>query len=224
MPIANLKLDPDIYPRLKTNPQTVYRYAQVLKAGKELKPVTAGILSDKVYLLDGEHRRQAHLFCHLKTIDVEEPIKQYTDKKEMRYDAYQLNSENALQLSNQEINLGIYRLTQDGFSKEQIVNCFKIPIDKLEKRRIRIQVGKNGKLLSPKKAFWDVIQKQGIASLSPKETEELREVQDNVNVNRISILLSQIISILKWSLFPVKDENIMGQILEIHKLIDERFS
>lgn len=68
IPIEQIVYDPKIYPREKWSTATIERYADCLRGGDELPPVTLEAETNR--LLDGIHRWKAHLAVGSKTIQV----------------------------------------------------------------------------------------------------------------------------------------------------------
>lgn len=61
LPVANVYIDQEIYPRVETNDVLVARYAECLQEGMELPPIRVEqVEPDRYRVLDGVHRYEAH--------------------------------------------------------------------------------------------------------------------------------------------------------------------
>lgn len=63
--------DPSIYPRAKWSTATIDRYVDALEAGDEFPPIIVEYHGEKLRLLDGKHRLEAHKKAERETVEVE---------------------------------------------------------------------------------------------------------------------------------------------------------
>lgn len=143
--ICNLKFDQEIYPRIKTSWLTAYQYAQSMRAGSVFPPINVGKLNEELYVIDGWHRVEAKKILGEEYIEA--IIKDYKDKKEMFEDAIRFNTTHRRSSSFEKKVRLIKKFESEGlkFEIEKISEITRIPMDKVERFKIRTVIGPNGK-------------------------------------------------------------------------------
>jgi len=210
--ISELVLDEEIYPRFRTDWLTAYQYAMAMKAGAEFPKIIVGKFRGKLYLLDGWHRVKALQL--LGEEYAQAVIKSYNSKKDMFVEAVKLNSKHGRPLSSQEKARIIKKLEDYGFSLEQISRIVHIPVDKIERFKVKIVYGPNGKPIYLK----------GIVEKAIKQTEAKPEEiatldQKSFNVRNVKQLLNQLIELLETGVYPWKNEEIKELTIRLYNLL-----
>ena len=68
IPIEDITVAPELQIRARLNPGVVRNYREQLTAGTKFPPVTVFSIEGKLFLIDGHHRREAHLSAGSTTI------------------------------------------------------------------------------------------------------------------------------------------------------------
>lgn len=127
--LTDIVLDDRIYPRSGVSSINVARFVSALKTGVTFPPlvVEAGTLR----LVDGWHRHSAYSQMDRATVEV--VAKVYASEAELFADAVRLNIGHGQALDQYSINNAIIRLTKLGYTKEQVSEVIKLPIEKIER-------------------------------------------------------------------------------------------
>lgn len=59
LPIKEIRIDENTYPRIKSSWHTAWIYSQEMQAGANFPPIEVARINDKWYLIDGKHRLEA---------------------------------------------------------------------------------------------------------------------------------------------------------------------
>jgi uncharacterized ParB-like nuclease family protein len=99
LPVGKITCDPDVQPRVKTDPDVVRDYAELLKAKVKLPPVHVFFDGDKYWLAEGFHRVPAHKQAGRKQI---EAIVHQGSKSNAQWHALQSNKTHGLRRTNDD--------------------------------------------------------------------------------------------------------------------------
>jgi len=218
MSIGELLFDESVYPRIVRNWLTSYRYSQKMKAGEIFPPIEVGRYDGKLYVIDGMHRIDAKKL--LKEEYIEARIKKYDNKDDMFVDAVKYNSKHGRQLSVQETARIIYKLGEEmKFELEQIKDIIGIPVEGIERMKVKTILGPNGKPVYIKGISEKAAKMAGIP------LEELASLdQSSFNVSTIIQLLNQMIALLEGGVYPVKDEDVVSLTTRLYMLLQEKLN
>jgi hypothetical protein len=108
-------------------------------------PIRVGRFNGELYVIDGWHRVEAKKILGEEYIEA--IIKDYKDKKEMFEDAIRFNTTHRRSSSFEKKVRLIKKFESEGlkFEIEKISEITRIPMDKVERFKIRTVIGPNGK-------------------------------------------------------------------------------
>lgn len=115
---ATLIEDWDFYPRASVDPVNVSNLVHALEAGVQLPPVIADRASKR--LVDGWHRRQAHLKHYGPTAEIDVVWRDYATEAEMYEDAVGLNSDHGRQFTTHDCVRITNRMEQLGVTHTRV--------------------------------------------------------------------------------------------------------
>ena len=127
--IALIVLDPQYYPRVQSNWQTVARYVDALRAGETFPPIELVKRGSEYVVIDGWHRVQA--YKQVGTAIVMAIILVGLPKKRWLLKAAELNRRNGRQMSKQDRVMVANRLQKQGHHIKTIAALFALPVDRL---------------------------------------------------------------------------------------------
>jgi len=210
--ISELKFDEDIYPRVKRNWLTAYSYSQAMKVGDVFPPIHVGIFQGEKYVVDGWHRVEA---CKLLGIEnVEALVKNYKSKREMFADAVRFNAKHGRPLSVQEKVRIIHKLEELKFTLKEISQIVKVPLDKIERFKVRVVRGVNGK---------PIYLKSIVAKAKATEKAKVAVDQTLLSVRDVYSLLEQLIELLESGALSFReDEKLRGLAVRVYGLLGEQ--
>lgn len=204
-------MDTTLYPRIKEQWQTYYKYAQAMKVGDIFPPIMVGNYDGKLYVVDGWHRIRAKQL--LKEKHIQAIIKKYKNSQDIFLDAIKYNISHGQPLSTQEKVRLVYKLGEMDFELEQISKIVKIPTDKIELFRDRTVIGPNGQ---PKYL------KSVVARSKPDEKTALAVDQDILGARTSTNLLEQVIELIESNVLNLGDESVKGLAIKLYGLLQER--
>lgn len=144
--LNKIVIDPTLYPRNGVSSINVSRLAHAMKSGAKLPPVIVEIKTHR--LVDGRHRYEAHVDQKLKTIDVIE--KSYKNEADLYADAVRLNIGHGEPLDSYTIRSAIIRLTTYGYSKEEISEVVRLPVEQIFKAERGFATNESGQPIALK--------------------------------------------------------------------------
>ncbi len=216
--LSELVFDEELYPRFKTDWLTVYQYTEAMKSGSVFPPIVVGVWRGKKYVIDGWHRCEA--VRKLGRDCIKAVIKKYKKYRDMFADAVRYNSTHGRMLSSQEKARIIQKLNQMGFSKVQISEIVKVPVEKIE--RFEVKVVRNvvtGKPIVLKAPVEEAVQK------NPEILEKIERgeiSQESLATRTQKHILRQLLELLKNDLLDVTDREIAEYLSEIYMILGEK--
>ncbi|MEM2351944.1 MAG: ParB N-terminal domain-containing protein [Thermoproteota archaeon] len=213
--IDELVLDDSVYPRFKTSWLTVYQYAMAMKAGSVFPPVVVGVFDGKMYLVDGWHRVEALKMLGERYVQAQ--IKEYRDVRGMFADAVRLNIAHGRPLSVHEKVRIIDKLEDLGFTPKEISEITRIPVDKIERFKIRVVRTVDGR-----KIYLKSIIEKALGGETVEKFNAAPEVNQGVfNVRDVTTLLEQLAELLRSGLFPMENDRVRELAVEVYQLLAE---
>lgn len=190
--IKQLELPEDIYTRARGSPwwANVHAYAEEMKAGAKFPPIEVGRLNDRLIVVDGYHRTEAHKRLGIEYIQAN--VKTYTNVKDIIYDSVKANNHHGVRYTPQDKAhiaklLGVY-----GFDEEEISALVKVPVDKLNKFTV--------------KNFSDKTLKEPLMKLVNKGVLTIQEAyevdQGRFSTQSLDDVLVQLINYLEFGAYP----------------------
>ena len=209
--IGDLIFDEDLYPRMKVGWLTAYQYAQAMKAGSVFPPILVGKHEGKLYVVDGWHRIEAKRILGEEFIQA--IVKEYASEKDIFLDAIKANVAHGRPLSVQEKVRLINKLEEMNFTQDQISEIVLVPVDMIQKFRVRTIIGPNGKPVYLK----------SIVARSASEPSEATEVDmSKFNTRTVKDLLLQMIALLEAGIYPIEDKDVKELTVKLYTLLGER--
>lgn len=178
IPLSGIVFRDDLYPRIKTSPETVQKYAEDLSV---LPPIE---VNQRYELIDGWHRWTAHKKAKAETIPIQ--ITETNSDSELLELAIERNAKHGLQLSAQDkrdMARRIYTETPERDrrgKKARLAKILSMSVDALEEVLGRID--KDAKVRRNDRVFE--------AWLRCDTTEEIAD-RENVSVGTVSEILSE---------------------------------
>lgn len=127
--LEKIAIDETLYPRNGVSSINVSRLIHAIDSGAKLPPI---IVEAGTYrLVDGRHRYEAYKHKELKTIDAIEKV--YKNEADLYADAVRLNVVHGEPLDLYTIRTAIIRLTSYGYSKEEISEVVRLPVEQITK-------------------------------------------------------------------------------------------
>ncbi len=122
--------DPPFYVRTEVDDDVVRRYSEALEAGATFPPVVGAYFGDGIVLLDGAHRRAAHIRRGLwamraELVDIE--------PAEFVLEALRRNASHGRPLTADDQQRTVIRLRTEGVPFARIVEATRIPLHRLER-------------------------------------------------------------------------------------------
>jgi len=205
--IASLKLELELYPRMKTGWLTAFQYAQAMKAGSIFPSIIVGKLQNKLYVVDGWHRIEARKLLGEEYIEA--TIRDFKDKREMFAEAVRVNSVHGRRLSVQEMVRIVHKLEEMHFKPKEISEIVKVPIDKISMFQDRAITGPNGKPVFLK-------------GISAKAGVSEAVNQGLFNVSSVANLLEQLVMVLENEMLSLEDEAVKELAIEVYSLLGKK--
>jgi len=183
-----------------------------MRAGSVFPPVLVGLFEKKHYVVDGWHRIEAAKL--LKEEYVQTMVKRFRNFKDMFAEAVKLNSTHGRPLSVQEKIRVIDRLEELEFSREEISQIVKVPVDKIDRLKVRAVTRSDGSSIYLKSVVARAIASSGGSA----ETVN----QDSFSVRNVPSLLIQLIELLEANIYPFEDEAVKELSVKLYGLLGEK--
>ena len=204
IPIENIIIDEELYPRNGPNWLTIYQYAEAMASGSTFPPVVVGRKHKTLVLLDGRHRLLAAQRLDRKHVAA---ILSRVRPERFFEEAVRLNAANGRQLSVQERIEAIIKLRALGYEDAKITKIMWIPLTSLRRmvadRAERIQgVGASGRLMVRKAVV-------PAGRLVRQEDQRSFAAQSQVH------LFQQVIALFEHDFIEWNDKEIQGLIARL---------
>jgi hypothetical protein len=208
--IEEIKTIPELYPRSKVSWLTAYDYSQKMKAGEVFPPVVVAYYNNEYILVDGWHRIEALKILGEKYVRAQ--IIKPKDEKEIYIQAVKLNLRHGRPLSPYEKALIVKKLEGFNFTKEQISDILKIPLDSLERfvaeRVKRVSIGK------------EVVVKKVLSNVElPPDFDT--SIQENLSARNQIKLLDELTILLENNLIEIDNEQVKDRLIKVYSLIQD---
>jgi hypothetical protein len=129
IPIENIVLDEELYPRNQYFWQTAYDYSESMKTGVKFPPVVVAKMGNAFILVDGKHRIEAYRILKVKTVEAEVLIG--LSRNQILEEAIKRNIAHGKTLSIQEKLRLAVKLRDLKYSTDTISRLIQIPNSKL---------------------------------------------------------------------------------------------
>jgi hypothetical protein len=212
---SELVEDFDLYPRGDVSDQHVHTLAIALEAGTELPPI---IIETKTHrIVDGFHRRRAHMKVHGSNVLVDVIEKSYRTPGELFLEAAQLNSAHGMHL--QHWDYARVRIKAQGLGVDDIsvAKALHITVERLEK----ITATRIGKI-SPRVK---IPLKRPMRHLAGKTlSEEQVEAQKKLSGQDQVFMIRQVIALLEnnGAALDREDHRVMAALEKLQELLEAR--
>lgn len=217
MPIADLVLDFDFYPRSSVDKQHVHYMAEAISAGAELPPVIIDRKSKRV--VDGFHRVRAYARLKGPKCKIEVVEKTYRDERQLFLDAMRYNANHGRMLSTYDRVHCLLRCDRLNIRTDDVASALNLTasaIETLRKERVGKLVGirkKNGAPMPLKRTIGHM--KGKVLSKEQWEAnEQLGGMQQLFYVNQLLMLIDS-------DLLDKENEALMERLALLGKKISE---
>src|SRR5262245_23763595 len=129
--IQKIVIDASIYPRGSgINESHLSRMVHALSTpGTKFPPVL--VEAKTLRLVDGRHRYEASMKVGLKTIEIIEKV--YKSEADLFADGVRANVQHGQPMDTHSVRAAIIRLEAYGYTKEQIGECVRLPLEQIVK-------------------------------------------------------------------------------------------
>jgi hypothetical protein len=212
-PASELVEDFDFYPRPYVDAQNVYYLSQAIESGSILPPIV--IEKQTKRIVDGFHRRRAHVKVYGPNVEVEVIEKVYENDAALLLDAAELNASHGRRLQTADYARLISRAKAFGIDDVTVAKCLHITVDKLT----QIKVHRLAKI-TPRQP---VPIKRTIQHLAGTTiTDEQVEANEKLSWMNQSFTVNQLIILLKTPDFlDREDRKLMHKLEELYYLLGE---
>ena len=190
--ISTLELPEDIYTRARGVPwwANVHAYAEEMKAGSTFPPIDVGRYQDRLIVVDGYHRVNAHK--ELKLEHIQANIIDYDNLLELIKDSVKANNHHGVRYTPQD-KAHIAKLLQEhGLDKQEISELVKISVDNLDRFTTKNFSGK-----TIKEPLMKLVRK-GILTMEQAYAVE----QSRFNTRTVEDVVTQLITYLEFNAYP----------------------
>lgn len=212
LPISDIKIPPEAYPRVQVDWRQVERYGDALDAGAEFPPIAVAIERGQAYVIDGQHRMRAFAARGKQTIECD--IIDDLPRKRWLLEAASRNDRHGNPLSYQDKLRTIVRLRQAGIGDRDIcagLNLVRDTMAAMLERRVVTQ--EEGGAVALKPALAEVASKTTHLSAS-----ELERLQRAFSGQKQLAMLLQVVELLERHLIRDGDERILEALDRLHEL------
>lgn len=211
LPINEVVLDKEIYPRTSSSWIVSYNYAQAMKTGSKFPPITVALLDGRYVLVDGKHRVDALKMNKEKYVGAE--VLTGLTRKEAFIRAIELNISHGYPLTVYDKAVAVKKLENMKFTLKDISRIVKIPADKLA----TFVAQRLTNTVSGVPVVLKATLRHLVGEPVPEDTEERQEMF----YSRTEIsLIKQLIGILKEETFVKRDKKLAIALLELRGLIN----
>jgi len=208
--LDQIQKDEELYPRTRTDWQTILRYADSLSSGSVFPPVLVAQKEGKYILLDGYHRYEAHKKC--KKVHIQAEVKENLTETEMYLLAVEANTKHGEALSPYERALAIKKLFELGVTPEDISKTVRIPVGKLkgfvEGRSIKDSFGNPVIVKAPLK---------GLSELPPISEND----QDVFAARSQYQIINQLIQLVDNNMLDISNEKLKAKVQELYSKLSK---
>lgn len=211
LPISDIKIPPEAYPRVQVDWRQVERYGDALDAGAEFPPIAVAMERGQAYVIDGQHRMRAFSARGKQTIECE-----ILDLPRKRWllEAASWNDRHGNPLSYQDKLRTIVRLRQAGIGDRDIcagLNLVRDTLAAMLERRVVTQ--REGGAVALKPALAEVASKTSHLSAA-----ELERLQRAFSGQKQLAMMLQVIELLERHLISDENERILEALSRLHEL------
>lgn len=208
--------DLTLYPRTAVSSVNTSNLASALRAGCKLPPIVVDRESKRI--VDGFHRRRAYLQVFGPDARVPVELIDFADETEMFCTAVKLNTAHGLPLQEIEKRKIVLRLQDNGIEDEAIATTLHIPVDKVEKIRIKVAtvVKGNGESIRVEPLKRSVFHFQGRTM-----SESQAKAQKSAPGTSYVLLISQLREALREELINREDGRITDELRALAAELEE---
>jgi hypothetical protein len=223
IPIDKITIDNDLYPRVGTFWQSIYKYSENMKAGSKFPPVVLAKFKGQNVLVDGRHRIEANKILKNDSIDSELHIG--WDRKKIFEESIKRNISHGLSLSPYEIRKLVLKLRVMKFKDSDISGIVRVPLGKLEKFVAKSAVSAiTGKPIGGGSVTEQIIVKTPLRHLagdecSVEQVQIIEQSQDSLAAKTQISLLEQVVVLMENNLIDSGNQKVQILIDRIKELI-----
>jgi hypothetical protein len=212
MKAVELVLDFDLYPRGNIDAHNVKNLCNALEAGAELPPIVIDKKSKRV--IDGFHRRKAHLQTFGDDAEVAVVEKSYKDDAAMFLDAVRYNGAHGAKLDPFDRARCTIIAERLSIPLDAVAGALNMPVDKLAALHTTRTAKDSGGLTIPiKRTFRHMAGRK-----LNKRQESANERSSGMNQ---VFYANQLIDLIEAKLLDKDDEKLLERLLVLHGLLEE---
>ena len=211
LPIKDIKVWENLYPRQMLDWTTAHRYAEAMKAGAEFPNIVVAYLNGEMILVDGYHRLDAHK--RLKQEHIQCEVHEGMNERQIYLEAIKRNISHGKRFGSGDRTKIILTLKQWNLSNHQISQIVRIPSEAIEpfvaKRIVRITGQEEPQIIKkPFRAFAGV------------EFDSFPEQRQLVNSTQTEII-NTLIDLIENKLLDLENEKIKKDINVLKELLNK---
>ncbi len=205
IPLSEVVLDFDLYPRGQIDSTNVSEMIDACKAGVELPPILLDRKSKRC--IDGFHRyRRAE---RMKEPAIAATLKDYKSEAEMLLDALRLNAQHGRKLSPFDRTRASLLADKLGIERSAVAEALSVPIEKLES----LQANKSARAGSLTIPIKRTIHHMAGRKLNKRQVETNRKLSGSSQ----KYLVRQLIMLIGSKLLDMEDEELMEELGKLHE-------
>lgn len=213
VPLAHLVEDTQVYPRHTVDAVHVGQLVQALRAGALLPPVVAE--AKTLRLVDGWHRVRAYHRFLGPTGVISVETRTYASEADLLMDAIRLNSAHGRRLDRVDQVRAILLAEHAGAVTEQIALAMHLPIERIERLRVRVAEAPSGNGLSDGVVVQIALKRPMIHFAGRELTEEQAKAHESMGGTSFLLQVWQIREALRLDLMNRADERLMAALAEL---------
>lgn len=222
IPIDKITIDNDLYPRVGTFWQSIYKYSQNMKAGAKFPPIVLAKYKGQNILVDGRHRIEA--VKTLKETSIDSELYTGWSRNKIFEEAIKRNISHGLSLSPYEIRKLVLKLRAMKYKDSDISSIVRVPLGKLEKfvaqRAVSAITGKEiGGSVTEQIIIKTPLKHLAGGEYSVEQVQIIEQSQDILSAKNQINLLEQFVTLMENNLIDSGNEKIQKLIDKIKKLI-----
>ena len=195
VPAASLVEDFALYPRNEVNDTHVNDLVRSLSSGSDLPPIIAERLTNRI--VDGVHRRRAHLKHFGDSAIVEVEFRDYEDEAALYLEAVRFNAAHGRRLDRHDQTRIVLRLQELKVDAKVIASALHVPEQEIKTLAVRIVYDTAGMAVPQKRGFEHL--------RGQKVSDEQIGAMKSVRSGELGRVCNELIKLLDYELIDYED-------------------
>jgi len=213
MKVSLLVFDYNLYPRQSINTTHVRAMVEAERSGVELPPITIDAKSKRI--VDGFHRATVKRRLYGDDAEIMVVTKRYRTEQQLLLDAIRLNADHGLHMDSCDRARAILLAEKLEIDPEAVAAALHVTLDKVNELKARKTAQTNGVSVAIKNTIQHKAG-QNLSALQVEANQKLSGMSQAFYVN-------QLVTLIKSDLLDTENENLMGGLEELRRLLDGLF-